>query len=362
MNKGLWAKKPTYPVSTASSKKSMQYALDVFSSKELVEHMLLGGFSTLQNNKGAVHADTTSRQAFRAKQIDMYDIKSLEMLMQTCKTLRCDRNNLFTDWCRFLSPGAQHCLHAMDLDILALMPVYEQQKNAIVFKTRQEITHQHGDEADGGILQDNHDSDDDTSAMSVQTKINLSLVQHAATKSKIGLLLEGMEVYACVGTYAGKAMHNLAVIIKSELTKWRHQVIVQTNAEGYEMPWNLRMIFQNMQDVRMCQRMLEVVAVRVGYADALSETRDFMGLVNECMIMLHLLNSMESCMKNTSQDYSMFDRMAGSTSPFSVFSVHTRYIHPPEMMDMVAQMMNRYTQDKIVQYEGIRCKAYAAHC
>lgn len=167
-------------------------------------------------------------------------------------------------------------------------------------------------------------------------------------------ILDSMQIYASMGNYPGKAIHHLWVTIKAEQTQWRHELIVQEKLSGSDIPWNLRVLFRNMQVLKLSECITNVMVFREAYPNDVYTAQAFIRLNNELLMMVRLLQELEKNMIAASYDYSLFDRHL-DIETFSVLDANeTEHLYAPIVLRVIAILMVKYADDDVVQEEGSR--------
>jgi len=371
---------------------SLRLTLEVFSSKELLEQMLLGGFKIPHRNPDGRRVDSISRAAFNVKQLNMHGMECLRIVARSCKSLYRTPNNCFVDLCAFLSTGATLAYASMHAEMCVVGSVCDRLQEEINERKLLEFPdgddgasgaiemhdgHMHDDEPaletdtqsdgeDGSISDtsssdtsnyDSHIPDGDVgfpSASAYQVSHAVLQTRHTATRETMKNILDGMQIYASMGNYPGKAMHHLWVTIKTEQTQWRHEFIVQERLSGCDIPWNLRVMIRNMQVLRLSECITDVMVFRLAYADDVYTAQAFIRLNNELLKVVRLLQELEKSMVAPPRDYSFGGRQNGKETCSVLDSNQAEQLYAPTILRVVAVIMAKYADDDVVQEEGSR--------
>jgi len=125
-------------------------------------------------------------------------------------------------------------------------------------------------------------------------------------KKDMAWALGRMEMYAPFAYLVDFIMLYLKALVRCEHMWWRFQLVMMHTVVGYEVPFNIRNLFQDMQELQVSSRVLQAMTFprtlyrrgRIGHS--------FVHFHNDWIMMANLLVSFEASLREEGLDYNMF--------------------------------------------------------
>jgi len=338
---------------------------------------------------------------FRNKQIDVEGMAAAKRLSITCKLYHKNENNLYHNLAQYLLPGAAYVYNRLQKRLLQfgmtcdlLNETLEMWHGHVVPDDVSEADGVGGgddpdDDKDGGVdavKEDNADAEYDDGVDQHDEQENLDHSNHGDggddgddqhdeeenldhgddvevvyppsialmhvfavrrfnVKKDMAWALGRMEMYAPFGYLVDYIMMYIKTLLRSEDLFWRHELVMKRTLVGYEVPFNIRNLFLDMQELQVSSRVLEAMAFPRTLYRKQRIHHSFVHLHNDWISMANLMVSFEASLREGGFDYNMFPLLghAGGDGGFSVKD--TNQIEPLLVPRVYATMQNMVHSD-----------------